>query len=124
MSVEKEMLTVCLLDDDDSMLKSVERLLAGEGWRVKSFLDPREFLAYAKAHLPRVAVIDISMPIMDGLEVQKRLRDLSPASRVIILTSKDDPSIRSQALSAGAVAFFVKPAPHDVFLAGVDAAAV
>jgi FixJ family two-component response regulator len=123
MAIDKDSLIICLLDDDESMLKSVHRLLAGEGWRVKSFLDPREFLAYAETNQPRVAVIDIYMPVMDGLEVQRRLRDLSPSSRVIILTSKDDPSIRTRALSGGASGFFVKPAPDDAFLAGVESAA-
>ncbi len=56
-----------------------------------------------------MAVIDIWMPLMSGLEVQSQLRELSPSTRVIVLTGKDDPLVRSTALNAGASAFFDKP---------------
>jgi len=122
MAVDKRSVTVCLLDDDDAMLKSTGRLLSGEGWRVRMFLDPHEFLAYSETHHPEVVVLDIYMPVMDGRKVQQQLRRISPSTRVIILTSSDDPSIRAQALEEGASAVFVKPAPEDDFLAAVEAA--
>ena len=68
-------------------------------------------------------MIDIRMPIMNGLEVQSRLRELSPSTQVIVLTSKDDPSVRSQAMDAGASAFFLKPVRDEEFLAGIELAA-
>jgi FixJ family two-component response regulator len=122
MAVDKRSATVCLLDDDDAMLKSTQRLLSGEGWRVQTFLDPHEFLAYSETYKPGVVVLDIYMPAMDGRKVQQQLRRISPSTRVIILTSSDDPSIRDQALAEGASAVFVKPAPNDDFLAAVEAA--
>ena len=116
-------LTVCLVDDDASVLKATSRLLASSGWTVESFLDPIAFLRYAEASRPRVAVLDVIMPVMNGLEVQNELRSVSPSTRVIILTSKDDPSVRSKALAAGATAFFLKPVDDDEFLASIEAAA-
>src|SRR6516164_4139863 len=115
--------SICLVDDDPSVLRSTGRLLASAGWQVESFLDPLAFLEFAKTYIPKVVILDIIMPIMNGLEVQRRLRVISPSTRVIVLTSKDDPVTRSQAMDAGASAFFLKPITDDLFLAGVEAAA-
>ena len=116
-------LTICLVDDDPSVLKATGRLLSSAGWKVEAFSDPIAFLHYAQTHHPNVVVLDIRMPIMGGLEVQTRLQNLSPESRVIVLTSKDDPSVRSKAMDAGATAFFLKPVNDEEFLAGVESAA-
>jgi DNA-binding response OmpR family regulator len=79
------------------------------------------FLNYAATHRPRLAVLDVCMPPMHGLEVQRRLRGISPDTKVIILTSKDDPVVRSQALLAGAISFFTKPIAEDEFLSEIEA---
>ena len=107
---------VYLLDDDPSVLKATGRLLRAEGWEVESFTDPHAFLQHVERHQPRVVVIDILMPVMNGLEVQKRLRELAPATEVIVLTSKDDPTVRAQALAGGACEFFLKPVNGREFL--------
>ena len=110
---------ICLLDDDPSVLKAVSRLLSSAGWQVKQFSDPNEFLSYAKIHRSPVAVIDIWMPLMSGLEVQSRLRELSPSTRVIIFTGKEDPLVRSTALNAGASAFLTKPFDDEELLTAI-----
>jgi two-component system response regulator HydG len=112
--------TVCLVDDDPSVLKATSRLLCSAGWKVKSFTDPIAFLHYAKSNQPKIAVLDIRMPRMNGLEVQTELQSVSPLTRVIVLTSKDDPSIRFKAMESGASAFFLKPVNDDEFLAGIE----
>jgi two-component system response regulator HydG len=121
-ALNKQVVTICLVDDDPSVLKATSRLLVSSGWTVESFLDPVEFLRYAETSQPRLVVIDILMPIMNGLEVQSRLRTVSPSTRVIVLTSKDDPSVRSKATAGGASAFFLKPVDDDEFLAGIESA--
>lgn len=121
-ALSEKCLKVCLLDDDPWVLKSTERLLHSAGWETKTFIDPFVFLEFAQACCPKVAVIDMLMPLMHGLEVQKQLRDVSPSTRVIVLTSKDDPSVRSRAMQAGASDFFLKPIADDEFLAGVESA--
>jgi len=110
---------ICLLDDDPSVLKGLSRLVRSAGWHAEQFSDPETFLLYAKTHRSPVAVIDVWMPLMSGLEVQSRLRELSPSTRVIIFTGQDDPLIRSTALIAGATAFFTKPFDDEEFLVAV-----
>jgi two-component system response regulator HydG len=66
-----------------------------------------------------LAVIDIFMPGMSGLEVQKELQVVSPKTRVIISTANDHDSVRNAAIQAGAIAYFVKPFDDDAFLAAV-----
>lgn len=122
-ALTEETAAVYVLDDDASLLKSVRRLLDAAGYRVEAFTDPFEFLNQVALRRPEVAVIDIRMPEMNGLEVQTRLRTASPSTRVIILTSKDDPSVRTLAMNAGAAAFLVKGVDNKEFLNGIKAAA-
>jgi len=122
-ALSKETSAVYLLDDDPSILKATRRLLDSVGWKVEAFSDPIAFLEHAAIHCLELAVIDMVMPDMNGLEVQTRLRRLSPSTRVIVLTAKDDPSVRRIAMNAGASAFFIKGVESGEFLAGVKAAA-
>ena len=110
---------ICLLDDDPSVLKGLNRLLISAGWHPKQFNDPSAFLSYVKVHRPTVAIIDVWMPLMNGLEVQSRVREISPSTRVIMFTGKDDPLVRSTSLKAGASAFFIKPFDDEEFLTAV-----
>ena len=114
---------VGLLDDDLSILRATKRLLAADGWTVDVFSDPISFLRSAQNNSWGVAVLDIRMPIMTGLEVQSRLRDVSPSTRVIILTSVDDPAVWSRAREAGAVAVLSKPVNDQDLLREIGAAA-
>jgi FixJ family two-component response regulator len=108
--------SVCLLDDDLSMLKALERLLKSDGFNVERFHEPAAFLsAIAKAPC-RVAILDVWMPDMNGLEVQAALRNESPETRVIFISGRDDPSVRQTALEAGAFGFLSKPFDDEVFL--------
>jgi FixJ family two-component response regulator len=110
---------ICLLDDDSSVLKAVARLLSSAGWQAQQFSDPEKFLEYAKIHRAPVAVIDVWMPLMNGLEVQSRLREISPSTRVIIFTGKEDPLVRCTALNAGASAFLTKPFDDEELLTAI-----
>jgi len=122
-ALNKEALAVYLLDDDLSFLKATRRLLDSAGWDVEAFTDPIAFLRDAAIHRPGVAVIDIRMPRMNGLEVQTRLRTVSPSTNVIVLTSQDDPLVRTIAMNAGASAFFIKGVENETFLARIKATA-
>lgn len=113
---------VCLVDDDPAVLKSVSRLLASDGFPVRAFNEPEDFLVYIRTHRVPVAIIDVWMPAMNGLEVQSRLRTISPSTRVIIFTGKDDALVRSAALEAGASAFFIKPFEDEDFLGAIRSA--
>jgi FixJ family two-component response regulator len=100
---------VCLLDDDPSVLRGLGRLLLSADLQAETFSDPKEFLRHARTHRPAVVLVDVHMPQMNGLEVQSRLREISPSTRVIVFTGKDDPLVRSTALNGGASAFLTKP---------------
>ena len=123
-ALNKEAAAVYLLDDNASILKATRRLLGSAGWNnLETFTDPIAFLQRAAMHRPELAVIDMLMPVMNGLEVQTRLRGDSPSTRVIVLTGNDDPSMRRIAMNAGASAFFIKGMESGDFLAGLKAAA-
>ena len=110
---------VCLLDDDPSVLRGLKRLFSSADLCLEAFSDPKQFLAYARTHRPAVALLDVCMPEMNGLEVQSQLQKISPSTRVIIFTGKDDSLVRSVALEAGASAFLHKPFDNEELLTTV-----
>jgi two-component system response regulator HydG len=114
--------SVCLLDDDPSMLKALDRLLSSAGLQAHLFGEPLDFLSYVICNSVAVAVIDIWMPGMSGLEVQTKLQAVSPDTRVIISTANDHDAVRNAAIQAGAIAYFVKPFDDAAFLAAVHLA--
>jgi two-component system response regulator FixJ len=110
---------VCLVDDDSAVRRSIGRLLSSDGLSLCTFDKPRNFLTYARANPVSVVVLDIWMEEMNGLEVQAEVSEFSPATRVIIITGREDPKAQRKALQAGAVAFFLKPFHGDAFLAAI-----
>ena len=111
--------TICILDDDAAMLRAIDRLLSSGGLEAQLFSDPLGFLAYAKSHSVGVAVIDVWMPGISGLQVKEKLQTISPKTRVVIITANEDDLVRNQAMQGGTVAFFVKPFDNGEFLAAV-----
>jgi FixJ family two-component response regulator len=114
--------TICLVDDDPSMLKALDRLLSSVGLQAQLFHEPLGFLSYASCHCVALAVLDIWLPGLSGLATQQRLQTVSPNTRVIIITANDDYSVRNAAIQCGAIAFFVKPFDDETFLAAVHQA--
>ena len=108
-----------MLDDDPSVLKGLGRLFSSADLPAETFSDPEEFLRYARTHRPAVAIVDVCMPQISGLEVQSQLREISPSTRVIVFTGNDDPLVRSAALNAGALAFLTKPFDDEELLTSV-----
>ena len=110
---------VCLVDDDLAVLKSIGRLLASDGLSVRSFDNPKDFLTHVQTHSVPLVILDILMEEMNGLEVQAQLRSLSPCTRVIVITGREDTNTRSTATKRGASAFFTKPFDDNQFLGAV-----
>jgi two-component system response regulator FixJ len=98
------------------VLKGLARLFESADLHLETFSNPETFLGYARTHRPQVALIDVCMPQMSGLEVQSQLSKISPSTRVIIFT---DPLVRSTALNAGASAFLTKPFDDEELLTSV-----
>src|SRR5882757_3057641 len=100
---------ICVLDDDLSMLKALDSLLTSDGINIEKFSNPAALLATVEECAWRVAILDVWMPDMNGLEVQSILRKDSPETRIIFISGRDDPSVRQTALEAGAFGFLSKP---------------
>ena len=107
---------IWLLDDDASMLKALGRLLKSAGFAVEKFSHPADFLSELEHRECRVAVLDVWMPDMSGLEVQSCLRRDSPETRIIFISGRDDPPVRQTALDGGAFGFLAKPFDDEVFV--------
>ena len=110
---------VCLVDDDQSVLRSMEYLLASDGLKVRAFNKPEKFLAHAAVHPVSVVVTDVWMEGVTGLEILARMCALSPRPRVIVITAREDLAARATAMQIGPVAFFMKPFNDEKFLAAV-----
>lgn len=114
--------SICILDDDASVRNSIVQLLDSDGLKAESFEDAEMFFTHACSHSVSLAVLDVWMAKMSGLEVQARLRELSPGTKVIVISGKETPAIRTAALEGGAFAFLAKPFDDEVFLALVGQA--
>jgi FixJ family two-component response regulator len=114
--------SICILDDDASVRNSIVQLLDSDELKAEGFEDAEDFLAHAGNHTVSVAVLDVWMSKMSGLEVQARLRNVSPATKVIVMSGRETPAIRAAALEGGAFAFLAKPFDDEVFLALVGQA--
>ena len=96
--------TVFLVDDDAGVLKALSRLLQARGYDVQAFTSPQAFLANHDASVPGCAVLDVSMPDLDGLELQQALTAEGSQRPVIFLTGKGDIPTSVRAMLAGAPA--------------------
>jgi two-component system, LuxR family, response regulator FixJ len=116
---EMEGKEVCVVDDDPSVLKSMHYLLASEGLNVRTFSKAEDFLAHASTNHVPVVVTDVWMDQVTGLEVLARLCAISPKTRVIVITAREDLAARATAMAIGPVAFFMKPFDAEKFIAAV-----
>ena len=115
------MAKIALVDDDKNILASVTMLLEQEGYQVKSFSDPAAALTALTATPPDLAILDIKMPRMDGLELLRRLRQGIAELPVIFLTSKDEEIDELMGLNAGADDYIRKPFSQRLLLERVRA---
>ena len=113
---------VCLVDDDPAVIKSVGRLLTSDGFGVRAFSEPSNFLAYVAEHQVPLVILDVWMEEMSGLEVQAKLSKLSPRTQVIVITGRKDPAVEKVAAQFGASSFFIKPFDDEEFLQAIRSA--
>jgi two-component system response regulator FixJ len=114
--------TLHIVDDDDDVRESAALLLDAAGYSVTAYASGVEFLAKVDPAVPACVLLDIHMPQMDGLEVQRRLVERGITFPVIVLTGQGDISIAVQAMKHGAFEFLEKPYLNDVLLqAAADA---
>jgi FixJ family two-component response regulator len=107
---------VFVVDDDVSVRESLELLLLAAGWRAELFESAHQFLARQRLQVPSCLVLDISMPGLNGLDLQKTIAADRPDMPIIFLTGHADVPKTVQAIKAGAVEFLTKPFSDDVLL--------
>jgi FixJ family two-component response regulator len=111
---------VCLVDDDESVRKSIVRVLESVGFKVQAFSEPDAFLRHLRMHSVPVAILDIWMDNMTGMELLAHLCARSPNTRCIFITGREDHAAEMTVMQAGAFAFFVKPFDNKRFLQAVQ----
>ena len=109
-----QMESICILDDDSSMRRSIKQLLDSDGLMAVTFEDAEDFLTHARSCPVPLAVLDVWLPKTSGLEVQARLNEVSPNTKVILVTARETPAIRAAALEAGAFAFVRRFSPSSI----------
>lgn len=113
------MSTIWLVDDDPGVLRGLQRLLQAEGFDIRAFPDAASLLAAHDIALPGCAVIDLGLPDLDGLGLQKRLTAQGHVCPVIFLTGQGSIPAAVEAMRGGAVDFLTKPAEAAVLLAAI-----
>jgi FixJ family two-component response regulator len=110
---------VFVVDDDVSVRESLESLLRSTGWQVETFASAQEFLSRPRARAPSCLVLDVTLPDLNGLDLQKRVAVDRIDMPIIFITGYGDVPMTVRAMKAGAVEFLTKP-----FVAGVLVSAI
>lgn len=110
---------VFIVDHDISVRESLELLIRREGWRPETFASEEEFLARPRADVPSCLVLDVSLPGMNGLALQKSLAVERSDMPIIFITRGADVWTTVQAMKAGAVEFLTKPLSNDLLLGAI-----
>jgi len=106
------------VDDDISVRESLEALIADVGWRPLAFSSAEAFLAHTRSAAPRCLVLDVGLPNLNGLELQKRIAGGSDLP-IIFLTGRGDIPMTVQAMKAGAIEFLTKPFAPDILVKAI-----
>jgi FixJ family two-component response regulator len=113
---------VFVVDDDVSVRESLELLIQSAGWQPETFPSARDFLARKRSEAPSCLVLDLSMPGISGLELQKLVAVERPSMPVIFITGHGDVPSTVQAMKAGAVEFLTKPLSDEALVGAIASA--
>jgi len=114
--------TVFIVDDDVSVRESLELLIQSAGWRPETFASAEAFLARPRLDAPCCLVLDVSLPDLNGLELQQRLAEHRLDMPIIFVTGYGDVPMTVRAMKAGAAEFLTKPVRTDVLLSAITQA--
>jgi FixJ family two-component response regulator len=110
---------VFVVDDDVSVRESLELLITSLGWRAETFAAAHEFLARPRLEEPSCLVLDVTLPDLDGLELQKRVAGERPDMPIIFITGYGDVPMSVRAMKGGAVEFLTKPLRDDTLVEAI-----
>jgi len=118
-AVDQSAPIVFVVDDDAALREALEVLIRYAGWRPETFASAHEFLARNRVDVPSCLILDVALPDLSGLDVQKRVIDRVDMP-IIFITGHGDVPMSVQAMKAGAVEFLTKPFSDDVLLDAID----
>jgi FixJ family two-component response regulator len=110
---------VFVVDDDVSVRESLELLIRHAGWQPQTFASAQAFLDHPRALSPSCLILDVRIPGLDGLELQKRIAADRVDMPIIFITGYGDVPMTVQAMKAGAVEFLTKPFSDEILLAAI-----
>jgi len=113
---------VFVVDDDVSVRESLELLIRFEGWLPETFASAEEFLSRPRVQAPSCLILDVGLPDLNGLDLQKRIAADRIDMPIIFITGHGDVPMTVQAMKAGAVEFLTKPFSDDVLLTAISQA--
>jgi FixJ family two-component response regulator len=113
---------VAIVDDDQPLRDALASVLKAAGFRVTTFGSAEEFLGSVARQAPVVLVLDVRLPGMSGVELQRHLIETGQSVPIIFVTAHGDECLRDLLMKAGAKSFLSKPVRSDTLLAEIDAA--
>jgi len=111
---------VFVVDDDISVRESLELLISSAGWKPELFASAQDFLEHSKPRAPSCIVLDVGLPDLNGLELQKRIANDHSEMPIIFITGNGDVPTTVQAMKAGASEFLTKPFGDDVLVSAIE----
>ena len=113
---------IAVIDDDDSVRRALARLIRSVGWQGQTFATAEDFLKSTDHQMPDCVILDIHLPGMGGLALQKELASAARPVPIVFITADPDPCLREHSLRSGAVAFLHKPFDDRSLLDAVERA--
>jgi FixJ family two-component response regulator len=113
---------IAIVDDDLSVREGLETLIRSAGWKAKTFASAQEFLARPRAEALSCLILDLQLPGLSGLDLQKRMAELEVEIPIVFLTGHGDIPASVQAMKAGAVEFLTKPFDEQDLLRAIEEA--
>jgi FixJ family two-component response regulator len=113
---------IAIVDDDDSLRNSLENLIRSFGFRAQGFPSAEAFLSWRQARETACLIIDVRMPGMNGLDLQRQLMTRNWRVPIVFITSHVDDHAQARALEDGAVAFLYKPCREEDLLNAIETA--
>lgn len=111
---------IAVVDDDEPVRNAVVRLLRAAGFSSRGYASGQELLEAWLTEPPNCLVLDLQLPGVSGIEVQRRLRMAGARAPTIIMTASDDPDARSECLSAGAAVYLRKPLDEEALFGALE----
>jgi len=113
---------ISIVDDDESMREAIQSLLRSVGFRAKTFASGEQFLQSDQIENTACLILDVRMPGMSGLDLQRRLMATECRIPIVFVTAHGEEEARSRALQEGAVDFLLKPFSEEALLNAIQAA--